>query len=184
MFRKLIERVALALEKLNIAYMLIGGQALLLYGEPRLTRDIDITLGAGPERLDVILNMAKDLRLDVLVDAPETFVQKTFVLPCSEPRSGIRVDFIFSFSPYEQQAMQRARTVQIGKALVRFAAVEDLIIHKTIAGRPRDLEDVRNVLIRNPAIDVGYVRRWLRQFEKATSEPLVERFDGVRRESR
>ncbi|GAH87084.1 unnamed protein product, partial [marine sediment metagenome] len=25
--------------------MIIGGQAVLLYGEPRLTRDIDVTLG-------------------------------------------------------------------------------------------------------------------------------------------
>jgi len=29
--------------------MVIGGQAVLLYGEPRLTRDIDITLGIGVE---------------------------------------------------------------------------------------------------------------------------------------
>jgi hypothetical protein len=27
--------------------MIIGGQAVLLYGEPRLTKDIDITLGRG-----------------------------------------------------------------------------------------------------------------------------------------
>ncbi|MGC9445266.1 MAG: hypothetical protein ACP5E9_10130 [Candidatus Methanospirareceae archaeon] len=31
--------------------MVIGGQAVLLYGEPRLTRDIDITLGLGVEHL-------------------------------------------------------------------------------------------------------------------------------------
>jgi hypothetical protein len=31
--------------------MVIGGQAVLIYGEPRLTRDIDITLGASLERL-------------------------------------------------------------------------------------------------------------------------------------
>jgi hypothetical protein len=32
--------------------MIIGGQAVLLYGEPRLTRDIDITLGVSAEHLD------------------------------------------------------------------------------------------------------------------------------------
>ena len=31
--------------------MLIGGQAVLLYGEPRLTRDIDITLGVDVDKI-------------------------------------------------------------------------------------------------------------------------------------
>jgi hypothetical protein len=34
--------------------MVIGGQAVLLYGEPRLTKDIDITLGEGIESLEKI----------------------------------------------------------------------------------------------------------------------------------
>ncbi|MBM3157486.1 MAG: nucleotidyl transferase AbiEii/AbiGii toxin family protein [Chloroflexi bacterium] len=184
MFQKLLEKIALALEERSIAYMLIGGQALLLYGEPRLTKDIDITLGIGPERLNLILGTVKDLRFDVLVEKPEKFVPKTLVLPCLEPRSGIRVDFIFSYSPYEQKAIKRASHVKIGRANVRFASVEDLIIHKVIAGRPRDLEDVRGVLIKNPAVDVTYIRRWLKQFEKTTSEQLVKRFNEIQKESR
>ncbi len=35
--------------------MLIGGQAVLLHGRPRLTEDIDITVGADPGRLDEVL---------------------------------------------------------------------------------------------------------------------------------
>ena len=41
-----------------VAYMIIGGQAVLFYGEPRLTRDIDITLDATLEQLDDILSTA------------------------------------------------------------------------------------------------------------------------------
>ena len=183
MFQKLLEKIALALEERSIAYMLIGGQALLLYGEPRLTKDIDITLGIGPERLSLVLDMVKNLGFNVLVETPEKFVPQTLVLPCLEPKSGIRVDFIFSFSPYEQKAIKRARCVQIGKAEVRFASVEDLIIHKIIAARPRDLEDVRGVLIKNPELDVSYIKRWLKQFEKTISEPLFKRFDEIWKES-
>jgi hypothetical protein len=35
--------------------MVIGGQAVLLYAEPRLTRDIDITLGLSVNRLPTLL---------------------------------------------------------------------------------------------------------------------------------
>jgi hypothetical protein len=46
MFETLLERIALALEQAAVPYMVIGGQAVLLHGEPRLTKDIDVTLGA------------------------------------------------------------------------------------------------------------------------------------------
>ena len=41
MFERLLQRLAKALEGRSIAYMVIGGQAVLLYAEPRLARDID-----------------------------------------------------------------------------------------------------------------------------------------------
>ena len=45
MFKEIIIRIAKAFNENNIPYIIIGGQAVLLYGEPRLTRDIDIILG-------------------------------------------------------------------------------------------------------------------------------------------
>ena len=40
---------------------------------------------------------------------------------------------------------------------MHFAAVEDVVIHKLVAGRPRDLEDVRSIVVKNPGLDRGYV---------------------------
>lgn len=98
--------------------MVIGGRAVLLYGEPRLTRDIDVTVGLTPARLPELLHVVERLGLTPLVEpetfVPETFVPETLVLPCEQPDTGIRVDFIFSFSTYEREAMQRVRRVAIG----------------------------------------------------------------------
>lgn len=179
MFQQLLEAIALALDAQGLPYMLIGGQAVLLYGEPRLTQDVDITLGIGPERLGDLLEMVHQLKWQVLVEDVQAFVRKTLVLPCIEPQTGVRVDFILSFSPYERQAINRARRVLIGNADVCFAAVEDLIVHKVIAGRPRDLEDVQNVLIKNPGLDVAYIREWLGQFEASLGDPLRQRFNVI-----
>ena len=60
MFEKVLEKIALALDEGRIRYMIIGGQAVLLHGEPRLTRDIDIILGVTVEKLDVVLNSRKE----------------------------------------------------------------------------------------------------------------------------
>ena len=181
MFEQLLEAIARGLERLGIPYMLIGGQAVLLYGEPRLTRDIDVTLGVGPERLSELLEWVRGSGWQVLVEAPAQFVGKTMVLPCLEPVSGIRIDLIFSFSPYEQQALKRARRVLLGGTQVCFASLEDLIIHKVLAARPRDLEDLRNVLLKNRAFDLEYVHRWLREFDRDLGERSLERFEEARR---
>ncbi|MEN6375282.1 MAG: hypothetical protein ABFD75_10965 [Smithella sp.] len=55
MFEKIICSISSALKDRNIPYMLIGGQAVLIYGEPRLTRDIDITLGVDVDKLNEIV---------------------------------------------------------------------------------------------------------------------------------
>jgi predicted nucleotidyltransferase len=181
MFERLLERVAEGLENLGVPYMVIGGQAVLLYGEPRLTKDIDIAVGADLNRLPDILSLVRNIQLTPLVD-PDTFTRQTMVLPCADPGTGIRVDLVFSSSPYEQQAMSRTRTVKIGRARVRFASVEDLVIHKLIAGRARDLEDVKSVLVKNPGIDLKYVRHWLTEFSTALSQPFVDRLEQILRD--
>ncbi len=61
--------------------MIIGGQAVLVYGEPRLTKDIDITLGVDIDELDRILKIVEELQLRVLPQDVRTFVEKTMVLP-------------------------------------------------------------------------------------------------------
>jgi len=49
MFTKLLKTIALALSQRGISYMVIGGQTVLLHGEPRMTRGIDITVGIGTQ---------------------------------------------------------------------------------------------------------------------------------------
>ena len=162
--------------------MVIGGQAVLLYGEPRLTRDIDITLGVTTEKLDQLLEMIEAVQLKSLVD-PHDFTLRTMVLPCESLENHILVDFIFSFSPYERQAMERVRPVEIEGVNVKFASVEDLVIHKVFAGRARDIEDVKTVLIKNPKMDLPYIRHWLNELSTATGESFTDRFEDVLKEA-
>jgi len=69
MFEKLLSKIGLCLEKHSLPYMIIGGQAVLLYGEPRLTRDIDITLGVNIDHLDRLLSAVRELPLKPLPQA-------------------------------------------------------------------------------------------------------------------
>ena len=149
----------------GLPFMLIGGQAVLVHGEPRLTEDIDITLGVEPDRLAAVLDACAALGLVPLPRDITAFVAETFVLPARHPATAIRVDLIFSSTAYERQAIARALPVNIAGTDVPFATVEDLIVHKVFAARPRDVEDIRGVVRRKGgAIDWNYVEKWAREF--------------------
>ena len=174
MFQEILSKLGGAFEKNKVPYMVIGGQAVLLYGEPRLTRDIDITLGFDTDRLQEILNIMTTLGYRPLPskEKVESFVRETMVLPLHDESTGIRIDLIFSFTPYEAQAIQRAQKVWINEQSVAFASVEDVIIHKIIAMRPRDLEDVSSMVLKNSNLDQGYIKLWLKEFDCAAQQEL------------
>lgn len=171
MFEEILSKLGAALQRQGLAYMIIGGQAVLLYGEPRLTRDIDITLGADIDQLEELLVVTQELTLKPIPKDPATFVKETMVFPVIEENTGIRVDFIFSYTPYENQAIRRAKSVLIKDQAVFFASPEDVIIHKIFARRPRDLEDVRTILLKNPNLDLSYIRDWLKEFDASSEQP-------------
>ena len=172
MFDKTLARLGATLNESNLPYMVIGGQAVLLYGEPRLTRDVDITLGVGIDHLDALLQTIKKISLRALPEDIAAFVKQTMVLPTIDESTGIRVDFIFSFTNYESQAINRANHISILGQDVSFARVEDLIIHKVFAGRPRDMEDVRIIMLKNQDVDIRYIETWLMEFDATADEKI------------
>ncbi len=164
-FKSLISVVSEVLGKAELPFMLIGGQAVLLHGQPRLTEDIDITLGVSPEELSRVIRVCKQTGLEILPAEVEAFVQETFVLPTRDVESSIRIDFIFSSLPYEKQAIDRAVEVTLNDVPVPFASPEDLILHKLFSGRPRDIEDIQGVvLVKGEELDWDYIERWVKEF--------------------
>lgn len=176
MLRKILTRVAGKLNKIKIPYMVIGGQATLIYGEPRLTKDIDITLGIDLKGFDKIKMIIQNLNLKVPLKDPFKFTKKTYVLPAIDEKTGIRVDFIFSFSYYEKQAIEKGKWIKIGNTNVKFASLEDVVIHKIIAGRPRDIEDIRGILLKNRNYDKKYIEKWLKEFDRSLNRKYLKVF--------
>ncbi len=165
MFEALLKQLAAALDRAGLPYMIFGGQAVLLYGEPRLTRDIDVTLGVDTTHAAALQQLIAEMQWKILVDDVDEFLRQTFVLPVMDPQSNIRIDFVFSLSGYEREAIERASVVSIDGVEVRFVSLEDLVVMKTISGRPRDLEDVAGVIRKNRSFDRSYVEQWLAQFD-------------------
>ena len=183
-FSSFIGSLSRELRLRELPFMLIGGQAVLLHGRPRLTEDIDITLGVDPSHLPVVREACTALGLVPLPDRIEEFVRETSVLPVHDIDTRIRVDFIFSTTPYERQAIERAVIVELGGEPVPFASAEDLVIHKLFAGRARDLEDVATVIRRQRTkVDWAYLEKWAKEFASVPGrERMPEQVERLCRE--
>jgi uncharacterized protein (DUF2336 family) len=58
--------------------------------------------------------------------------------------------------------------------------VEDLLIMKAVARRPKDLQDIEGLLAAHPDADIVAVRRWVREFATAMSmSDMLDDFDKV-----
>jgi hypothetical protein len=184
-FQSLLGRLARTLDEHGLPFMVIGGQAVLLHGEPRLTQDIDLTLGVGPAHLDEVLSACGALELRILPENVREFVRSTFVLPTMDQETDIRVDLIFSTTPYEASAIRRAVRVEVGGGPVPFASAEDLIIHKLFAGRPRDIEDAVGVIRRRGAeMDWDYTERRVGEFAAVPGRGgLIETLAELKKEA-
>ena len=61
--------------------------------------------------MDRLLSAVRELSLKPLPQDIESFVGETMVLPALDEHTGIRVDFIFSYTPFETNVIRRAKTV-------------------------------------------------------------------------
>ena len=99
-FEDALKDVQEFLKKQGVPYMVIGGIGNLVWGEPRLTVDIDITVYISEMRERDFIKEAES-RFRILVENPDEFVKKTKVLPI-EITEGIKGDIIFALLDYEK----------------------------------------------------------------------------------
>ena len=167
-----IAALARALDRLSIPYMIIGGHANALWGEPRATLDVDATLWLPDSRVaELVEGLSPDFAPRVA--DPESFVRETRVLPV-ETAEGLGADLIFGQLPFEEEAIRRARPAEIGGQPVRFCTAEDLILLKIVSDRERDRADVRGVAGRQRGhLDLDYLEPRVRELAELLDRPEI-----------
>ena len=175
---KTAARVARVLEAHRIRYFILGGLALQYWGEPRATYDVDVTVLVPENRLrDVIELLTEHFRPRVADAAAFAIANRVLLL---ETADGVPIDVSLGIPGYEEDAYRHAVVVQLpGLDTLRLVGPEDLIIHKCVAGRARDVEDVESVLVRQRLkLDIDRIRSWLEAFrEVVSSHDPLELFD-------
>jgi hypothetical protein len=94
--------------------MIIGGVAASLLGRPRMTADIDATVLLDEASLGHFLDQALAHGLIPRIANPAAFARRSAMVLLKHEASGIPVDVAQSRLPFEQEAIARARQVNVG----------------------------------------------------------------------
>jgi len=166
----------------GIPSAVIGGVAVGIWGEPRVTRDVDVKVLLGRDDAPRLLGVIAPDYIPLQAD-PLRALTRTGILFVRD-RLSTRLDLLLSDTKFDAETIQRARPVELEPGLVaRVCSAEDLIIYKLISTRLRDHEDAAGIVRRQgDALDDAYVLDWLRQFEQALDDStLVAEYRRMRK---
>jgi hypothetical protein len=160
--------VADVLRSGGLRWYVFGAQAVLVYGRPRLTADLDITVAAQDEQVPELVSRLGAAGLRLQSEATESFVRRTRVLPFVHEATGIPVDIVLAGPGLEAEFLANARDLVVAGVRVPVISPEDLVVTKLLAGRPKDIDDVDGILREQlPALDLARCRRFLSMLEEA-----------------
>jgi len=163
-FQAAIEATQRLLVRFDNRGVIIGGIAVGFLGKPRFTEDIDAMFLLSIHDIPKFLEAAR--HEDILPRRPdaEEFARKSRVLLLQHAPTEINIDISLGILPFEEEMVKRAIVQSIGSLSIRLPTPEDLIIMKAIAHRPKDLEDIRTIIDKNPGLDVDRIKQWILSF--------------------
>ncbi len=155
------------LEEAQLPYMVVGSLSSIVYGEPRMTKDMDLVV-------DIPVQQAHQFEKLFPFEGfycPPLEVLKAEVVARGQfnlihHNSGLKIDIIVrKQSPHAIEEFKRRQKVSFWKGFeASIASPEDVIIKKLDyyreGGSEKHLSDIRGILANSP-IDQNYLDHWL-----------------------
>lgn len=170
--RHLLVNIAKILERLKIPYLVTGGMAVLVWGRPRFTADIDIVIKLKQENIDsfkkalMAFSRAGYVDESVMREAVSKKGEFNFI----DGETGVKVDFwvLKEANPFDASQLERKKVKNILGQKVYFISPEDLILSKIKwyqeSQSSRQLEDVESILkISGRKLDTKYLKQWAKR---------------------
>jgi hypothetical protein len=166
-----LAKVAGALDRASVPYMLAGSFASSHHGAPRTTHDIDIVVDPTIESLDTFLKemRTEDVYFDPAVAHDELSRRGQFNI--IDGATAWKVDLIFRKArAFSRTELDRRVAATVLGVHVFVATAEDTVLAKLewakLGESERQLRDVRGILsVREASLDRDYIERWLDDLE-------------------
>ncbi len=127
------------LNKNRVRYLLIGGWAVGIHSNPRLTIDIDFLVGVDEKNIGKIVSTLADFGIKGVSETFFKIKDNTFRIG----RSPLKIDILNKALGIDfEKCYARKRIVKLDGINVKIISKQDLIKSKLAANREKDLADV------------------------------------------
>ena len=162
----LLVSIARILDDLKIPYLITGGIAVLVWGRPRFTADIDVVIEVQKDHLPKLRGALRKLSssgyidLDAMKDALRHQGEFNYI----DGNTGMKVDFcILTNSKFARSRIERRQIKKILNTDIFFTSPEDLILIKLKwhqeSGSNRQMEDIQSILKITKNMDKVYLKK-------------------------
>lgn len=165
----------------GLSWYLSDARAIALWGRPATGTEVDVTVALGAlAPADLVRDLATAGFTLRLGSAFAEFVERHRLVPVVHEASGIPVDIVLAGSSLEEIFLERAVPVLVAGRPIPVISPEDLVVTKVLAGRPKDLEEIRGILAtQGGKLDRERVRETLSALEQALGQrDLLPRFEA------
>lgn len=132
------------LDGLGIPHAFIGGLGRNVWGRPRATEDVDVQIAVSAEGwlrcVDALAEAGYALEQEYGSTGPPPDNARL------RSRGGVRLDVMLDKTRFQQDVVRRGVPCEIRGTTLRVLSPEDLILYKLIASRPKDVDDIEDVL--------------------------------------
>lgn len=140
----------------NVRFMIVGGEAVIFYGHVRLTGDVDVFFEGTADNAGRLFRALNEFWHGVIPGEmkPHDLQRNGVVFQFGVPPN--RIDLLNHIDGVEfDDAWSHRCEAVIGEGADRipfnYIGIDDLIVNKEAAGRPKDLDDLRYLYqVRNP----------------------------------
>ncbi len=146
-----LKQLLVALNAHDVRYLIIGGYAVFVHGQPRMTKDLDIFIESSPANalatFKALAAFGAPLKQFTVADFADGKTGASFGNPpiCFDVLQ--KIDGVNFASAY---ANSMAFLID-GDLPTRYISADDLVTNKLASGRPQDLADVDAILNRRKA---------------------------------
>jgi len=132
------------LNEFGVEYLIVGGFAVMKYGEPRYTKDLDVWVHNSAENSRRVVEALKQFGAPIDHDGitQHTFAEKQVVYQIGI--APVRIDILTEITGVEfSDAWRRKVPGTFFGVPVHFISLDDLATNKRALGRSSDLKDLK-----------------------------------------
>lgn len=132
------------LNEFEVEYLIVGGFAVMKYGEPRYTKDLDVWVHNSRENSIRVVEALKKFGAPLDHDGvtSETFTEKQIVYQIGI--APVRIDILTEITGVEFSNAWKKRVASTFFGVpVHFISLDDLAANKRALGRSSDLKDLK-----------------------------------------